>query len=362
MRKLILILVLLAFAVPAAAQKCAGEKKPAPEGVKGPEEHKKQHCVSTDQVERLHWLYKTAPRPAGMGGAFTAVEGDPIGMWWNPAAAMHGQRLAISGTHSLRHFPGPRGNLDQFDADLMGVTIPLASRHMLGIAMTVPGEWGVDYTDTNDTLHACKCKGHEAGTGPTPRPPRCRGRERRVALGNIHTAHDRRGLSAVDLGANWYRTHGQGDRIWREFQHGAGFSFFYETSNGVRMGATVRTKRRRMPEQDNQIKMFYDVTLGLAYKADPQADTLAAVDFEWLIDENLDSSQWRYYLGVERKYRDKAFARTGVMHNNFTYGLGARSAHLRLDYAVVRDILPDVAAEDPGRFRDGHFLSYTLTE
>jgi hypothetical protein len=50
------------------------------------------------------------------------------------------------------------------------------------------------------------------------------------------------------------------------------------------------------------------------------------------------------------------------MNGRFTYGAGAALGDLRLDYAVVRDLLPDVAGQNPGRFTDGHFLSYTLTD
>ena len=95
---------------------------------------------------------------------------------------------------------------------------------------------------------------------------------------------------------------------------------------------------------------------------DPQADTLAALDLQWIIQDNIERSKFYYYAGVERKYRDKAFARVGVMQNNRTWGVGARFSHLRLDFAEVEDLLPDVAGQDPGRFRAGRFLSYTLTD
>jgi hypothetical protein len=321
-----------------------------------------------DQVVRLSWLNKTAPRAAGMGGAFTAVSGDPIGMWWNPSAAMHTQRLAISGTHSLRHFPGEHKNLDQFDSDLMGMTIPLANTHMLGLGFTVPGEWGIDYADTNGALQTgggCKCPSHGAEHkcphgGPGPFPPRVRGRERRIALGNIHTANNNRGLSAAELQSDWYRT--ESAQPYREFRGGVGFSFYYEADNGFKYGATVRVRERRRPDQAMKKSKIYDVTLGVAYREDPQADTLAALDLQWIIQDNIERSKFYYYAGVERKYRDKAFARVGVMQNNRTWGVGARFSHLRLDFAEVEDLLPDVAGQDPGRFRAGRFLSYTLTD
>lgn len=363
-------------------------------------------AAGLDPVDRISLLTKTAPRPAGMGGAFTAVPGDPMGLWWNPSAAMFSQRLAVSGSHSLRHFPGERRNLDQFDADLMGATIPLAGDHMLGLAMNVPGEWGVDYADTNGVLdpgcaHKCPrqqgvdgdvpcprrqgikgdmpCPKHKSmdGDGPCPEheamesgapcpyamPPRVRGRERRVSLGNYHNFKNSRGLGATELASNWYRKeHVNPDRIHREFQHAAGFSLYYEANNGFRYGATLRLTRRQRPDQPVNTDTLVDMTVGVAWRDDPASDTLAALDLQLLTDPRLSRGVWRYFAGVERGWDNDAFARLGLMNGLTTYGAGVRMSHLRLDYAVVRDLLPSVAGSNPGRFGDGHFLSYTLTD
>lgn len=333
--------------------------------------HKCPHAAAgLDPVRRIELLAKTAPRPAGMGGAFTAVADDPIGMWWNPSAAMFGQRLAISGNHSLRHFPHGRKNLDQFDSDTMGVTIPLSGGHMLGLGMTVPGEWGVDYADTNGVLQptgcARKCAKHKAdGAAPCPleMPERVRGRERRLALGNYRNFNNGNGLAATEIASNWYRKEHLGkDRIQREFQPGAGFSVYYQGNNGFRYGATLRLKKRQRPDEPVKKQTLVDLTLGVAWRDTPQSDTLAALDLQLLTTTALERAQWRYFGGVERGWDDDVFARAGLMNGRFTYGAGAAFGDLRLDYAVVRDLLPDVAGQNPGRFSDGHFLSYTLTD
>ena len=194
-------------------------------------------------------------------------------------------------------------------------------------------------------------------------PPRVRGRERRVSLGNYHNFKNGQGLGATELASNWYRKESVNpDRIQREFQHAGGFSLYYETNNGFRYGATLRLKHRQRPDETVRNDTLVDLTLGVAWRENPASGTLAALDVQMLTDPRLRAARWRYFAGVERGWDDDVFARAGLMNGRVTYGAGVRFTHLRLDYAVVRDLLPSVAGKDPGRFRDGHFLSYTLTD
>lgn len=314
--------------------------------------------AGADQLDRLSWLERAAAGPAGMGGAYTAVPGGAAAMFWNPSAAMHSNRLSISGTHSLRHFPGKTKNLDQFDSDTVGAVIPIAGRNVLGLGFTIPGEWGIDYSDTNGLLN-------RDATPDGDKPRRLRGRERRVELANIHPDAGKRGLGSSELSSNWYRAENNaGASVAPDFVRGGGFSFFYQDNNGFSYGVNIRLHKRKYRSGARTgvtPRLAGEVKLGAAYRKTPQSDTLAAVDIEARSAGN-GRVEWRYFTGLERKYRDKAFARVGLMDGEATYGAGARFSHLKLDYAVVRNLLPRVAGENPGRFLDGHFLSYTLTE
>jgi len=294
------------------------------------------------------FLLKTAPRPAGMGGAFTAVPGDPIGMMWNPSAAMRLDRFAVSGNHSLRHFPGPRKNLDQMDSDTMALLIPIQSDTVFGAGFTVPGEWGVDYMDTNGVL---------------PEKERFRGRERRIALADL-----RQGVRHTVSGyadSNWYRRDHPAPETGpvRRFQTGAGFSFYYETDNGMMYGFNVRglvdliRKKPGAADREPNVK----VTLGAAYREDDLADTLAAVDVELHWKDDDFAARW--FGGAERSFdKERYFLRMGNMDGSPTYGAGARFGSLRLDYALIKNFLPKITGrDDVTLFQDAHTVSYTLT-
>ncbi|HOO55366.1 MAG TPA: hypothetical protein PLN69_00980 [bacterium] len=290
----------------------------------------------------VDYLLKTAPRPSGMGGAFTAVPGDPIGIFWNPSAAMMSDRLAISGNHSLRHFPHGRKNLDQLDSDTTGITLPLSGDAIMGIGFTVPGEWGIDHTDTNDVL---------------PDKEKLRGRERRFCYADLHGT-EQAGAEFVD--SNWYRyDNTDNGSHYRQFDTGGGFSFFYETQNGMMYGAQVRGLSSIVKGNINAVKKALSITFGAAYRADKNAATLAAADLELSWKHGFET---RWFGGIERSFDRKGFLRVGSMNGMPTYGAGSRFGSLRLDYAVVKNLMPQITGnEDVKTFQDGHFLSYTLS-
>lgn len=290
----------------------------------------------------LDLLRRCAPRPAGMGGAFTAVGGDPIGLFWNPAAAMQANRLMISGNHSLRHFPGERKNLDQFDSDTTAILVPLRGETVMGVGFTVPGEWGIDHVDTN---------------GVVPGAERLRGRERMLVFGDVS---DGERAAAGAAHSDWYRYSEPGGDSVRSFRSGAGFSFFYEGDDGFTYGVNVRglASLIRGGGGDGR-KGEATIGLGVAYRAQGVAKTLAALDFE-IRFRAARRTRVLVFGGVERRFEDRAFARLGCMHGLPTYGFGVKSGGLRLDYAVVKNLLPRVIDKEVSVFGDGHFLSYTL--
>jgi len=287
------------------------------------------------------FLLKTAPRPAGMGGAFTAVPLDPIGLFWNPAAALRSNRLSFSHNHSLRHFPGARKNLDQLDSDTAAAVFPLRGDNVLGLGFSVPGEWGIDHNDTNGVLKEKE---------------RFRGRERRIAGSDLRAGARSR---AGELDSNWYRDDsGPGGRT---FQSGAGFSFFYETDNGMMYGFNVRGLASLLKKQGAAGKTSPDVkvTLGAAYREDPRADTLAAADLELHWKKTFRT---RFFAGAERGFDDKFFLRAGNMDGSPTYGAGVRFGSVRLDYAEVKNFLPKISGDNASTlFQDAHFFSYTVS-
>lgn len=292
-----------------------------------------------------NYLLKTAPRAAGMGGAFTAVPNDPIGMFWNPAAALRMDRLAISGTHSLRHFPGAKKNLDQMDSDMVGVVVPLTGDQVAGAAFNMPGEWGVDHMDTNDVLK---------------NKQRVRGRERRIAFSDLLNGANETTAGYVD--SNWYRDDAAPGGPARKFQSGGGFSFFYEDDNGMMYGINARgllNLIKGREKEPSKKSASAKITLGVAYRPDRLADTLAAADLELAIGEKTEA---RWFAGVERSFdREKYFLRAGSMNGMLSYGAGARAGSLRMDYAVVKNFLPKITGEkNVLDFQDAHFASYTL--
>ena len=217
---------------------------------------------------------------------------------------------------------------------------------MLGIGFTVPGEWGIDHTDTNGVL---------------PEQERYRGRERRVAFANLQPNFNH--TQAGHLESDWYRNDlSMSVAPDKNFQTGGGFSFYYETDNGMRYGVNVQGlvnvfKKDKSPtDRDAGLK----VTLGAAYREDARADTIAAVDLElhWT-----DSSrvQTRLFGGVERSFsKERGFLRLGSMNGMPTYGAGVRFGSARFDYAIVKNLLPKITGQDVPAFQDGHFLSYTV--
>lgn len=293
----------------------------------------------------LDLLRRCAPRPAGMGGAFTAVKGDPIGIFWNPAAALHANRLMISGNHSLRHFPGGTKNLDQFDSDTTAVIVPLDGDSVMGVGFTVPGEWGIDHMDTN---------------GVVPGAERLRGRDRMLTFADV--GGDKR-TAAGAAHSNWRRYGDAGGESVRSFERGASFSFFYEGAGGFNYGVNIKgltslIKGAAQPGADGK-EAGATIGLGVAYNARGRAKTLAALDLEIRLRAER-RPRVLVFGGVERRFDNRVFARLGAMNGLPTYGLGVKSGGLRLDYAVVKDLLPKVIDKDVATFGDGHFLSYTL--
>jgi hypothetical protein len=298
-----------------------------------------QACAVSDRA--VDFLEKTAPRAAGMGGAFTAVQGDPAGMFWNPSAAMRADRFAISLTHSLRHFPGPHKNLDQFDSDMLGVTAPLSGGAVLGAGFTLPGEWGVDYTDTN---------------GGIPAREKLRGRERRFSYTDLDGSEQN---GAAYLESDWYRYNNMDTGVgYQSFKTGGGFSFFYEDDNGMAYGVNVHGLNEIFKGVSKTKKAGVTATLGAAYRPDSNASTLAVADVELKWKDGFSA---RWFGGAERSFDGKTFLRVGAMDGMPTYGGGARFGSLRLDYAVVKNLMPEVSEnKEVRKFGDGHFISYTL--
>ncbi|MEW6202512.1 MAG: hypothetical protein AB1546_11080 [bacterium] len=307
-------------------------------------------------------LRRCAPRPAGMGGAFTAVEGDPIALFWNPAAAMRADRLTISGNHSLRHFPGGKKNLDQFDSDTTAIIVPLEDEAVLGIGFTVPGEWGIDHTDTN---------------GVVPEAEKYHGRERLIAFTEAKPGER---TAAGTVYSDWYRYHADvniselrtpnyelrtPNTEYRQFNYGGGFSFFYRGAGGFTYGINLKglkslVKRGGGKGGNSALRTPHsalNIRIGVAYQGRGRSKTLVAADAEILFGAR---TRLRGYAGVERRLEDRGFLRIGTMNGMPTYGIGAKSGGLRLDYAVVKNLLPNVTGKKIDRFKDGHFLSYTL--
>lgn len=287
-------------------------------------------------------LRRCAPRPAGMGGAFTAVGGDAIGLFWNPAAAIQANRLMISGNHSLRHFPDGKKNLDQFDSDTTAILIPLEGDKVLGAGFTVPGEWGIDHMDTNGVIDGGE---------------KFKGRERMLVFGE---ADGGKRTSTGGVVSNWSEYRSEVGKPVRRYENGVVFSFFYEGAGGATYGINVKGLSALITSGEWRGKSgAVSVGVGAAYRGRGRSKTTAAVDVEAILRRG-GKPKYRLFGGVERRFEDRAWLRVGSMDGLPTYGGGVKSGSLRLDYAVVKDLLPRVVDKDLKVFGDGHFLSYSL--
>ncbi len=302
------------------------------------------------QDDAIDYLYKTAPRAAGMGGAFTAIPGDPSGMFWNPAAAMRTDRLAISRTHSIRHFPHGEKNHDQLDSDEVSVTFPSKGSLSGGFAFTIPGEWGTDHIDTNGTYSTAE---------------RYRGRERRIAYMTDNSAET---TTALFADSAWYRLESATQTITapvrRQYDSGGGFCLYYEDSNsGMSYGLTLRglgTIVKKTFGQKSDSSENVKITLGAAYRPDPTADSLYSADVEIKTGGGATPTL-KWFAGFERSFDNRLYLRTGSLHGSPTYGLGIRAGSLRVDYAEVKNFMPKIVGPDTRKsFEDAHFYSYTI--
>ncbi len=90
-------------------------------------------------------------RALGMGNAFAALADDESAIFHNPAGLGKLHRMRIGSSHSLRHFPGPVENLDQFDCDPTVIVYPTRFG-TYGAGFTLQGELGYDYMQRNSDI------------------------------------------------------------------------------------------------------------------------------------------------------------------------------------------------------------------
>ncbi len=255
----------------------------------------------------------------GMFGAQGLLGGAPLGDF---------EHLAFSHTHSLRHFPHGKKNLDQLDADPMSVMIPLnKGNSMVGGTFSLSGELGLDHRDSNGLLK----KKHWL-----------RGKAREV----FYAAVAGKLASAETL--TWASA-------WEQWQDGT-----VKTQRVIMPGAQVMglgSSRwrwsfglKRAVPVEGEVKAHWLWNLGAAYQG--KHGILGVLS---LLGRDLSTR--RLGGGVEKSAGPHLRLRAGYGEGP-TYGWGLKLGDFLVDYAVMKNVMPSLSAQPFPRFKDAHLLTY----
>ncbi|MGH8103724.1 MAG: hypothetical protein ACREJQ_04300, partial [bacterium] len=277
-----------------------------------------------------------SPKGLGRGGAVSTAFDNPEAFFVNPATAAFA-RPGLSQSHSTRHFPGPKRNLDQLDADAVTLTFP-GGPFALALAFTVEGELGYDYRVRNDERFPQEqYQGKEV----------VRGSARRLAFfgtgASVRTFHylfNASGFKPVSIS-------GEGHSSGILFQWFPWLSTAAATENATtdglpwdhmtreRKGWSLRLFPWLLVAGDREVRMFN--SLGLAHSV--RSDS---------------------FTGWEARLLPFMTLRNGNFAGHPTVGFSVGGATTSIDYAEVIGLLPDIVRAPLPNFKDVHIHGYTL--
>lgn len=257
-------------------------------------------------------------RASALGGAYTAVGGDPMALYWNPATLYYQEGRAVEASYS----------------DLYG--LGLARRTFLTLGMKTVVE---EPRSVGDRIVVRK----DMRTGPAYA----------FGLQSLFMDLDENGYSELSLGgaAAW----GYGDAFAmgvaartlfvtsdlpdvHAFGYNLGFGLAWQFTRGERIGVSIpHLLSRVFWKFDSTERLPFGVNLGWMKQFGPRLMTAADVELR----EN-EPGPYRFGAGVEwEAIPDRVTLRGGYRHlsggyedlNKPTFGAAVAVSHLRVDYA-----------------------------
>ncbi|HSH00413.1 MAG TPA: PorV/PorQ family protein, partial [candidate division Zixibacteria bacterium] len=241
-------------------------------------------------------------RPTGMGGAFTAVAGDPLSQSYNPAATV--------GSSDFSAYFGHTAYWERINFETLALSF-------------VKGE-----AQFNFSARLAEVSDLEA-RGPAPSDdPLYNFDARDIALkaGAAYPVTERLDLG---LSAGWII-----EKV--DFLRGSSFNVdigaLYTQSPQLAFGASVTNLGGKLTLSETEIELPTTWRAGASYLL-AAASTLLSADVVYL-DESAHAHFGAEYTGIDRLELRAGF-QSGYDSKNITFGAGFRQKDLRVDYAFV---------------------------
>lgn len=280
-------------------------------------------------------LYVLSPRSLGMGGAVSAETDKAEAFWVNPAAAAF-VRPEMTQSHSTRHFPGKKRNLDQLDDDAVALVYPVGG-YVGALAFSVEGEFGYDYSERNDEAFPPEnYRGREV----------MRGGAWRLAFAGIGWSEREFRYVSQEAGrtTSYSGTSSAKGRVWRWFPWLAtAWAREQENAEGLEWKHLTRTRT------GNSLKVFPWLTV--AWDDENRVFTMPAGG---------QTVKNERYFGWEARVLPFLTVRKGEFNGHPTVGVSAAGPTTSLDYAEAKGILPEIVGRPLPYYRDVHIHGYTL--
>ena len=287
-------------------------------------------------------------RTIGLGSAMTAVSGDEQCIFFNPAGLANIRRFRIGQSHSLRHFPGEKINLDQLDDDPTALIYPLRFAGVFGAGFVLQGELGYDYLTRND---------------PDFPQRRLWGTERYDAYAAKITPFTKFGM--------YHRS-----RLYHQIDNP------FDTQQSVVMqgegfcGGIIQTILPGFDYGYCVEKLDDDFLNGLGVSTQrtrsgwairPLPWILYATDKEKITQKTLFegrreiTTEKRKNWGLELAITPLTIVRWGQINGRKTVGFTLGFGRFKLNYGEAKDMMPWIVGDDyPDKFKDIHLASYSV--
>ncbi len=314
-------------------------------------------CYDEKGIEQLLLL---SPRISGMGFASTGVCNTSDFIRINPSCLYNSSKTLISHSRSIRHFPfGGKskfyighskkfGNLpDQLNVDLISVITKSKKNFSYAFGWTIPGEFGYDY-------------GNEALKEIIPEREKVQGGNKIISVSDTGKNNNNGVLNGISFSNTkyYYRINKNDKSVLTNFTTNKFHLHHSEIkNNNFIWGAGISF----LMSDFKRVKAI-KLTLGFAYTG--LENTLFSLDVEKEFSKN-GGRKPIFHTGVEVTTKSKYLLRMGyfgekIITGNLTYGLGIKSGMLNLDYAVVKDYLPQLVGQPIKTFKDVHIIGYSL--
>lgn len=260
-------------------------------------------------------------RPAGMGGAFTALADDGFAVNWNPAGIVRLRRRELVSMYEMMTLDRSASYLAGAYPFEDGVTSFGVSWHRFGVDAIPVND--LDFTrvvsvdSTGNPVYAIRTSGYVQDVS-----------------NQMTFSFGRRINDFLAAGVNAkYVT----QRIGEEdaYALGADLGMLLDAGNGVSIGASVRNIAQTMnwgTAGDREDNIPLSLRLGMAVDFKGVARVLA--DFE-----KIENSEMIYHIGAEGIIHDTFSIRLGLDDGKMTAGTSLKLNSWRIDYSYVDDVL-----------------------